>query len=221
MLLTARRRSTAQSTRRTTWWTSCTRSASTLCRCTRYPSFGVSGSNKGGYCSEHRKGGMLNVASKWCAHRGCTKYPHFGVAGSNERNFCAEHKKDRMVNAIISKRCGHPGRTKCPRFGVSQSRTREHCLQHAEEGMVNLDRLNRLPSGDGAGGYGHGRGASAARVGRASASLAAEGTLTNHRSTAGGKMRSTCLLHPPTRIIPRAAAGRQTSENVKLLPTCP
>lgn len=52
------------------------------------PSYGVHGSNKRVFCSEHKWDGMVSMKSKRCSHHGvCTKQPSCGVDGSNKREF--------------------------------------------------------------------------------------------------------------------------------------
>ena len=42
--------------------------------CTKHPSYGVAGSRKAAYCSQHALDGMIDVVSKKCVHNGCTKH---------------------------------------------------------------------------------------------------------------------------------------------------
>lgn len=44
--------------------------------------YGVYGSRRPEYCSQHEKDGMVNVAIKKCRQQGCTKQPSFGVSGT-------------------------------------------------------------------------------------------------------------------------------------------
>ena len=78
--------------------------------CTKQPRYGVAGTKTAEYCSEHRKDGMVNVASKRCTHAGCTKRPSYGVAGTKTAEFCSEHKKSGMVDVKNKKRSTGDGR---------------------------------------------------------------------------------------------------------------
>ena len=140
--------------------------AATLTGCTKHPNFGVPGSKKKEFCSEHQTDGMVNVVSRRCGHPGCTKRPSFGVAGSKKREFCSEHKKGGMVD-VHSRRCGHIGCTTHPSYGVASSGTTRYCLQHAEEGMINLrGAKTRSLGGGGTSVEEHGRCDSAVGAGR-------------------------------------------------------
>ncbi len=114
--------------------------------CTKVPSYGVDGTNKMEFCSQHKRDGMVDLRHKRCGHHGCSKQPSYGVEGTNKKEFCSQHKRDGMVD-LKSKRCGHDGCSKVPSFGVEGTNNREFCFQHKRDGMVYR-----------AGGSGRGRG---------------------------------------------------------------
>lgn len=71
--------------------------------CSKEPSYGVAGSRKREFCTQHAMAGMMNVASKKCGNEGCIKRPSQGVTGSEKREFCAQHAKAGMVNVVNQK----------------------------------------------------------------------------------------------------------------------
>ena len=105
--------------------------------CTKQANFGVAGSNKPEFCSQHKMDGMVNVKNKRCAHHGCTKRANYGVAGSNRSEFCSQHKMDGMVD-VKSKTCAHLGCTKQAAYGVAGSSKPEFCSEHKMDGMVDV-----------------------------------------------------------------------------------
>eukprot|EP00752_Nemacystus_decipiens_P017620 g15791.t1 len=105
-------------------------------KCSKNPSFGVAGTKRREFCSEHAEIGMVNIYGPCrCAHPGCCKYPSFGTAGTKKAEFCREHAKVGMVN-LHSKKCAHPKCSKYPSFGVAGTKRREFCAGHAKDGMV-------------------------------------------------------------------------------------
>ena len=74
--------------------------------CTKTPSFGMNGSRKREFCSQHMK-------RAGCGHHGCTKTPSFGMDGSRKGEFCSQHMKGGVVD-LKDKRCGHYGCIKTP-----------------------------------------------------------------------------------------------------------
>ena len=58
--------------------------------CTKRPSYGVAGSRKAEYCSQHASDGMIDVVRKRCAHNSCTKHSSYGVAGSRKAEYCSQ-----------------------------------------------------------------------------------------------------------------------------------
>ena len=112
----------------------------TKCRqagCAKQPKYGVIGTKRGEFCSEHKKDGMVDVVNKRCGYPGCTKNPSYGVAGSKKGEFCSEHKRDGMVD-VVHKRCAHAGCTKKPSYGVIGTKKGEFCSEHKRDGMVNV-----------------------------------------------------------------------------------
>ncbi|CAM9556217.1 unnamed protein product [Ectocarpus sp. 6 AP-2014] len=105
--------------------------------CCKSPVFGVDGSKKREFCSQHKKKGMVDVANKRCRHSTCLKRAKFGFEGSRKREFCFQHKKPGMVS-LCNKKCEHKGCFKNARFGVDGSREKEFCFQHKRDDMVDL-----------------------------------------------------------------------------------
>ena len=72
--------------------------------CTKQPSFNYPGEKTRRFCSQHKKDGMMDVATRKCEHLGCTKRPSFNILGEKTGLFCSQHKENGMVN-VQSKKC--------------------------------------------------------------------------------------------------------------------
>lgn len=66
--------------------------------CTTRANFGVPGSKKSEFCSQHAEDGMVDLGRTTCGHFGCLRTPSYGVKGSQKREFCQRHAKAGMVN---------------------------------------------------------------------------------------------------------------------------
>lgn len=58
--------------------------------------FGVAGTKKAEFCSQHTEDGMIHVYSKGCGPPGCTRMPPFGMVGRMKQEFCSQHAKEEM-----------------------------------------------------------------------------------------------------------------------------
>lgn len=74
------------------------------------------GGNRGEYCSNHAKPGMvfmMRSGMQRCAHRGCSTRPSYGVDGRKKAKYCAKHAKPGMMNVRFDSRrssvTGSPG----------------------------------------------------------------------------------------------------------------
>ncbi|CAM9633284.1 unnamed protein product [Hapterophycus canaliculatus] len=76
--------------------------------CSKRPTYGVAGSTKREFCSQHAKEGMINVNNKRCIQANCTTIPSFAVAGSKKAEFCSQHAREGMID-VRSKRCSQRG----------------------------------------------------------------------------------------------------------------
>ncbi|CAM9522436.1 unnamed protein product [Sphacelaria rigidula] len=79
--------------------------------CSKKPSYGVAGSKKAEFCSQHARGGMVNVRFQTCCSEGCSKKPSYGVAGSKNARFSPQHARAGMVN-VVSYKSSKEGRLK-------------------------------------------------------------------------------------------------------------
>lgn len=109
--------------------------------CSKSPSYGVAGSKKAEFCSQHARAGMVNVKSNACVQEDCSKQPSYGVAGISRREFCVQHARVGMVD-VFSKKCGNEECCKRPSYGVAGTRRQEFCVQHARVGMINVMNRN-------------------------------------------------------------------------------
>ena len=114
--------------------------------CYTRPNYGVAGSTKREYCTEHAAEGMVNVVAKMCASDKCRKQPSYGVTGTVKPRYCAAHALEGMVN-IVRKRCAQNGCFKLPSYGVTETKKREYCAEHAAEGMVHVASKERTNDG--------------------------------------------------------------------------
>eukprot|EP00903_Cladosiphon_okamuranus_P005799 g5746.t1 len=71
--------------------------------CEKRPTYGLKGSKKREFCSQHAKKGMINVNNKRCIQPNCSTIPSFAVAGSKKAEFCSQHAMEGMVD-VRSKR---------------------------------------------------------------------------------------------------------------------
>ena len=84
------RRSLALNTR----WTGWRKSKRCLHHdCTKVPSYGVDGSKRVEFCSEHKTDGMVDLKPKRCLPHGCTQAPSFGMNGSKGVEFCSSTRR--------------------------------------------------------------------------------------------------------------------------------
>lgn len=73
--------------------------------CEKRPTYGLMGSKKREFCSQHAKKGMINVNNKRCIQPNCSTIPSFAVAGSKKAEFCSQHAMEGMID-VRSKRSG-------------------------------------------------------------------------------------------------------------------
>lgn len=73
--------------------------------CEKRPTYGLKGSKKREFCSQHAKKGMINVNNKRCIQPNCSTIPSFAVAGSKKAEFCSQHAMEGMID-VRSKRSG-------------------------------------------------------------------------------------------------------------------
>lgn len=73
-------------------------------------SYGIEGSGKRRFCSQHAEDGMVSLCAKTCTRRGCARIATFGVHGTGRVEACAEHAGESMVDCP-QLRCSHTG---CP-----------------------------------------------------------------------------------------------------------
>lgn len=92
--------------------------------CSRYPSYGLKGSNKREFCSQHAEPGMVNVYHRTCIHEGCLKRPSFGIKGTKRKDYCEAHSESGMVNLNI--RCSRQGCNRMARYGADE----KLCYRH-------------------------------------------------------------------------------------------
>ncbi|CAM9675420.1 unnamed protein product [Ectocarpus sp. 8 AP-2014] len=107
--------------------------------CTKRPTYGVAGSKKREFCSQHARDGMVNVNNKRCIQPNCTTIPSFAAAGSKKAEFCSQHAREGMVD-VRSRRCSQRGCNTQPSLGEAggSSKIPGACKAHASEGMVGL-----------------------------------------------------------------------------------
>ncbi|CAM9260017.1 unnamed protein product [Sphacelaria rigidula] len=105
--------------------------------CLKHPSYGVAGSKKAEFCSEHARVGMVNVVTRKCSDDACLKSPSYGVAGSKKAEFCSEHARAGMVT-VRNKRCRDERCLKHASYGVARSEEAEFCSEHARAGMMDV-----------------------------------------------------------------------------------
>ncbi|CBJ28698.1 EsV-1-7 [Ectocarpus siliculosus] len=106
--------------------------------CTKRPTYGVAGSKKREFCSQHARDGMVNVNNKRCIQPNCTTIPSFAAAGSKKAEFCSQHAREGMVD-VRSRRCSQRGCNTQPSLGeAGSSKIPGACKAHASEGMVGL-----------------------------------------------------------------------------------
>eukprot|EP00903_Cladosiphon_okamuranus_P013020 g12148.t1 len=158
--------------------------------CTKRPSFGLAGTNKREFCTEHGKEGMIHLISKKCAHQGCIAQPLYGVAGSKKREFCSKRAKQGMVD-LHRKKCAQLDCSKYPSFGLVGTKKRVVCREHAEDGMVHYRSTENVVRGNK-----RGRGASVvppAHPGESSIATSNDGS--------GGSGGGITAPHPPANQI--------------------
>ena len=107
--------------------------------CTKYPSYGETGTKRAEYCLQHALDGMIDVVSKRCAHNGCIKQPSYGVAGYGNSKYCAQHALDG--------RCAHDDCTRQPIYGMPGTSTNEYCSHNALAGVGFIVNKNRSSGG--------------------------------------------------------------------------
>ncbi|CAN0506083.1 unnamed protein product [Ectocarpus sp. 12 AP-2014] len=108
-------------------------------KCTKRPTYGVAGSKKREFCSQHARDGMVNVNNKRCIQPNCTTIPSFAAVGSKKAEFCSQHAREGMVD-VRSRRCSQRGCNTQPSLGEAggSSKIPGACKAHASETMVGL-----------------------------------------------------------------------------------
>ena len=102
--------------------------------CTKQPSYNYDTSRTRLYCGEHKKDGMINVASKRCLH--CTKIPGYNYKGCPSL-YCKDHKRDGMI-IVRCKLCQSKDCKKQCTFNHKDEKIPIYCGDHKLEGMVNI-----------------------------------------------------------------------------------
>ncbi|CAM9902246.1 unnamed protein product [Ectocarpus sp. 13 AM-2016] len=107
--------------------------------CTKRPTYGVAGSKKREFCSQHARDGMVNVNNKRCIQPNCTTIPSFAAVGSKKAEFCSQHAREGMVD-VRSRRCSQRGCNTQPSLGEAGGSRKipGACKAHASETMVGL-----------------------------------------------------------------------------------
>ncbi|CAM9993932.1 unnamed protein product [Ectocarpus sp. 4 AP-2014] len=107
--------------------------------CTKRPTYGVAGSKKREFCSQHARDGMVNVNNKRCIQPNCTTIPSFAAVGSKKAEFCSQHAREGMVD-VRSRRCSQRGCNTQPSMGEAggSSKIPGACKAHASGTMVGL-----------------------------------------------------------------------------------
>ncbi|CAI2174051.1 13049_t:CDS:2 [Funneliformis geosporum] len=110
-----------------------------LCKypgCQKKALFSVEGSLRT-FCGQHKQGGMINVASRKCAHSDCYARPYFNVPGKTQGQCCARHKTAGMVN-VVNQRCEKACCMTIPTFNLLGEKSARFCEAHRNPGMINV-----------------------------------------------------------------------------------
>eukprot|EP00752_Nemacystus_decipiens_P018332 g16447.t1 len=79
--------------------------------CEKRPTYGLKGSKKREFCSQHAKKGMINVNNKRCIQPNCPTIPSFALAGSKKAEFCSQHAMEGMIDVRSKRTSGQRGST--------------------------------------------------------------------------------------------------------------
>lgn len=106
--------------------------------CEKRPTYGLKGSKKREFCSQHAKKGMINVNNKRCIQPNCSTIPSFAVAGSKKAEFCCIHAVAGMID-VRSKRSSQRGSSsQAADSGKTPVSSSASSSGHASEGLAVL-----------------------------------------------------------------------------------
>lgn len=120
-----------------------TNTAHKLCAkegCTKQPIFNTIGEDRGKYCNDHKKEGMIDIRKNKCEK--CSTRASYGYGHDGKMRFCIKHKNNKCVDLVHAKCAYFDNDSKqCdvrPTFNKIGEIIGKYCLKHKEEGMVNV-----------------------------------------------------------------------------------